>query len=114
MSFSVIYLLRQLGYRVYRFFYDWYIGGFLAISSKVVEILESLDRTLAFRITLRNLFKPLYGDQSFLGSILGFFFRSVRLIIAGVIYFCIISLGVLIYAGWGTVPVYILMKGFLS
>jgi hypothetical protein len=113
MSFSLVYLAHRLGYRLWMFVYGWYVGGFRAIGGRVIGMLESMDRTWAFRITLRNLFKPLYQDQSFLGRILGFFFRSARLLISGFIYALVIIVGVAVYIGWASVPIYILAKGFL-
>ncbi len=112
MSFSLVYLGQRFVYRIWRFFHDWYAGGFRVIGGKVVSALETLDRTWAFRITLRNIFKPLYGDRSFLGSILGFFFRSGRLLAAGVIYLCVIAVGIAVYLGWAAIPLYIIDKGF--
>ena len=109
----MIYLVHRLFYRIWMFFYDWYVGGFRVIGGKVVGILESMDRTWAFRITLRNLFKPLYGDASFLGSILGFFFRFWRLLIAGIFYSIIIAVGMAVYLGWAAIPFYIVAKGFI-
>ena len=114
MSFSLVYLAQRFICRIWMFFYDWYVGGFRVIGGKVIGILESLDRTWAFRITLRNLFKPLYGDHSFLGSILGFFFRFWRLLIAGIFYAFIIAAGLAVYLGWGAIPVYVVSKGFLK
>lgn len=113
MSFSLVYLVHQLGYRIWRFFYDWYVGGFRLIGGKVVNVLESMDRSWAFLITLRNLFKPLYGDQSFLGSVLGFLFRCGRLLVAGAIYLFMIIAGLTIYIGWAVIPLYVIDKGFL-
>lgn len=113
MSFSLVYLVHRFFYRLWMFVYDWYAGGFRVIGGKVVGILESLDRTWAFRITLRNLFKPLYGDTSFLGSILGFFFRFWRLLFAGIFYSFIIAVGIAVYLSWATLPLYIVAKGFI-
>lgn len=96
------------------FVYDWYVGGFRVIGGTLVSVLESLDRTWAFRITLRNLFKPLYQDQSFLGVMLGFIFRLGRLLCAGCIYAALAILCAIIYVGWAVVPLYIIKRGFFN
>lgn len=94
------------------FVYGWYVGGFLAVGGKIISTLESLDRTWAFRINLRNLFKPLYQDQSLIGRMLGLLLRTARLIIAGVLYICIISIGAAAYVVWAGIPLYVIGKGF--
>ncbi len=114
MSFSLVYLFHRLGYRLWMFVYGWYVGGARAIGGKTIGILESLDQIWAFKITLRNLFKPLYQDQSFVGRILGFFFRSGRLLIAGFIYLIVIIIGTAIYIGWAGIPIYVIWKGFFE
>lgn len=114
MSFSLVYLAQRLVYRVERFVHGWYVGGFLAIGSKIISALESLDRTWAFRINLRNLFKPLYQDQSAIGRMLGFLLRLGRLIIAGVLYVFIIIVGAAVYLFWAGIPLYIIDKGFFN
>lgn len=114
MSFSLVYLTQRFIYRIYMFFHGWYVGGLRVIGGKLISVLESMDRTWALRITLRNIFKPLYGDQSFIGSVLGFFFRLGRVVIAGLIYSVITAVGLAIYAAWAAIPMYIIAKGFIG
>jgi hypothetical protein len=96
------------------FLYDWFVGGFRVVGGKTVNILESLDRTWAFSITFKNIFKPLYQDQSFLGRILGIFFRFWRLVIAGVLYAVIIIAAACIYVAWAAILPYVVYKGFIA
>ena len=91
--------------------HNWYAGGLLAVWHHTVNILESLDQYWAFRITLKNLFQPLYQDQTILGRILGFIFRSFRLLISGILYVIIILLSFTVYVCWAAIPVYILYRG---
>lgn len=114
MSFSLVYIAQRFCYRVWMFVYDWYVGGFRVIGGTLVRVLESLDRTWALRITLRNLFKPLYQDQSFLGRVLGIIFRTGRLILGGILYAILSILCLIIYVGWALVPAYIVYKGFFA
>ncbi len=114
MSFSLLYALHQLFYRLWMFFYDWYVGAFYHIGAGTITVLETLDRRWAFAVTLKNIFKPLYGDNSLIGGVLGFFFRALRLIIAGSLYGVIIIIALAVYGGWALVPVYIIKKGFFN
>lgn len=100
MSFSVIYLIQRLIHSIYTFLYRWYIGGFRLIGGKTVIFLEHLDRFWALKITALNLFEPLYQDQTFVGRILGFVFRSFSIVCATVIYLVIILIAILLYAGF--------------
>ncbi|MEK7657720.1 MAG: hypothetical protein AAB366_00825 [Patescibacteria group bacterium] len=105
-----VYLFNRLAFRTKEFFRHWYIKSFFIYSHFVVSLLEKIDRVFAFKITLRHLFKPLYGDYSVLGYILGFIFRLGRLIISGLIYLILIILAVFIYAVWLAIPFYIVYR----
>lgn len=114
MPFSLAYATERFLYRIFAFFHDWYVGGFRAIGGRVVIVLESMDRTWALGITLRNILKPLYGDQSFIGLILGFLFRLGRVFVAGSLYLVVVSIGLCVYLAWASIPLYIIFKGFIK
>ncbi|MDO8601644.1 MAG: hypothetical protein Q7R62_00720 [bacterium] len=108
----ITYLLGRTVYRIKLFFSDWYIGGFRFVSRRTIDLLESLDRTWALAITFKNIFQPLYQDHTFTGRILGFIFRSIRIVIGIGLYVLIIVAAVIIYAIIAITPLYILYWGF--
>lgn len=112
MSFSVVYLIQRFFYRIYKFFYDWYVGGFLAIGGAAVVVFEGLDQTVAFEITLRHLFEPLYQDRTILGYILGFIFRFFRVLVGGVLYASLFLLTLAIYLAWAVIPIYLIFLAY--
>ena len=107
-NIAVVYLIKQFFYRIWAFLEDWYIGGFLMVARRGVDVLEQLDRSVAFKITVKNLFKPLYQDETFVGRVLGFFFRSSRVIIGGFLYGAVIAVFVAAYLIWALIPIYII------
>ena len=111
MPLALIYLIRRFCYRLYRFFYDWYIGGFLFFYAHGLEILESQDRFWAIRITAKNLFEPLYKDETMVGRILGFIFRSGRIVLAFFIYMLIILIAAIGYLAFAALPLYVIYYG---
>jgi len=109
-----IYLINRFFYRIISFFRHWYIGGFSVIAHQTIGLMERLDRFFAFRVTARYFLKPLYQDYSFIGYVLGFIFRSGRLLIGGLLYIVISLLGLVIYIGWAAIPIYIVYYGFIQ
>jgi len=108
MGISLIYLLNQAGYRVLEFFRHWYVGGFLTASHLSLNVLERFDRIFAFKITLKNLFQPLYQDYSVIGYLWGFVFRSFRLIAGSIVYGALVLISVTLYLIWVAIPIYII------
>jgi hypothetical protein len=104
--------LNRVFFRISDLFHHWYIDGSRAILHRFVSTFETLDQTLAFRITLRYFWKPLYGDYSIVGHIFGFFFRSGRLLIGAVVYLALAAAMLALYAAWLALPFLILFLGY--
>jgi len=105
-----VYLFNRFIYRIKEFLRHWYIISFFIYVNFVVSVLENLDRFFAFKITLRFLFHPLYGDRSVIGYIFGFIFRFWRMIVGGLVYLIVILIAIALYIFWLVAPVYIVYR----
>lgn len=110
--YAGVYLIERFFFRIVEFLRRWYAASCIAIAHATIRRIASFDRTLALKITLLHFFTPLYGDESFIGRILGVIFRSVRIIIALVLYIVILILAVIAYLFWALIPVYFIAKIF--
>jgi hypothetical protein len=104
------YITTRSVYKLVEFFRDWYVGSFFLLSRLASHIFRVLDRNLALRINLHHFFEPLYQDRTVIGYILGFIFRSLRLLIGLVSYFVLFVAFVLIYVAWCLIPVYLVYE----
>jgi hypothetical protein len=112
MTSPLVYLANRFLYRIKEFFRHWYLNSFYIISHQTVNFLERLDRFLALRVTLRHWLKPLYQDYTFIGYFMGFFFRTFRILTAGVIYLIIIAAALALYIVWVGIPIYIVYRAW--
>lgn len=110
----IIYLLNRLIFRAKEFLRHWYIKSFFVYIHFIISQLEKIDRFLAFKITLRHLFQPLYQDHSIIGYILGFIFRTARLFIGATIYLVVFIIAAAIYIIWLGIPIFIIYKMIIS
>ncbi|MCL4405483.1 MAG: hypothetical protein M1361_00355 [Patescibacteria group bacterium] len=101
---GVLYVATRFLNRIVQFIRDWYVGGFNALVHRALLIFGRLDRFLALRVTLHHMFEPLYQDRSVLGRILGLIFRSVRVVVALLIYGVIALVFLAIYVAWAAIP----------
>jgi hypothetical protein len=113
MNFSVAYLMHRALYRVYRFFYDWFIRSFLFTWKAFRAYIRSFEDVLAVRIQLRNLFQPLYQDYTVLGYVLGFIFRVMRVFMGVILYPIFLGVAVALYLIWVAIPFYIFYLGIV-
>lgn len=112
MDFAFTYIISRFFYRIAEFLRHWYVVGTYRYSDFVMSGLRRMDRTLAWRITLKYLFKPLYGDYSALGYVMGFMFRLMRLLVGGVIYLVVFVVALFVYLLWLLLPAYLVVKIF--
>lgn len=110
----VIYFINHFFCLFTEFLRHWYFDSFKIYSHFIISLLEKFDRKLAFKITLKHLFQPLFQDQTLIGYTLGFFFRIGRLISGGFLYLLIIFLAVVIYLIWLAVLPFIIYKILFS
>ena len=112
MDFAFSYIISRFFYRIAEFLRHWYVVGTYTYTDFVMGVLRRMDRTLAWRITLKYLFKPLYGDYSALGYVIGFTFRVFRLFVGGAAYLAVFVAALFIYVLWLSFPVYLAVKLF--
>lgn len=109
MHRAFVYLLRRFVFRIKVFLEHWYVKSARLYFNFIVNQLERIDRFFAWRITLRNLFQPLYGDYSVIGYVLGFVIRVIRLGFGGVAYLVIFVFVIGAYLVWLLIPPFLVI-----
>lgn len=112
MDFAPAYILKRLLFRVKDFFHHYYVDGTRFLFYEFINFLERIDRSVAFRITFKNFFVPLYRDYSIIGRILGILFRSIRLLGGGVIYIFLGIIFLLLILFWFLLPIILVALAF--
>jgi len=111
---SVIYILNRHLFRIYYFLYHWYVRGFRKASNWAINYLEKLDYKFALRINLKNIFQPLFQDYSIVGHVLGLVSRSIRIVIASIIYAVFIIFCLALFLVWAVIPVFAVYKAIIN
>lgn len=98
------YLAQKFSWRIVDFLRHWYVRSAKLYSNYVLDKLHDFDKVLAWKITLKNLFTPLYKDYTLLGYVLGFFLRTARLIVASAFYAVAFAVALALYVAWLLIP----------
>lgn len=104
MNTAPSYLFKRFFYRIKEFLRHWYVKSARLYWHFVISKLEKLDYTLAWKITIKNLFNPLYKDYSIIGYVLGFVFRLFRLLFSSAIYAAIFIFAASLFIIWALIP----------
>lgn len=108
MDFALVYLVQRFFYRIFDFFHHWYVDGSREFGHRLISTLAAADQTIAFKITLRHFFEPLYKDYSVVGRVLGVVFRTGRIILGGAFYIFLLTCFAVAYILWIGVPLIII------
>lgn len=112
MDNALTYLFQKFACNIIEFLRHWYVRSARLYWYFIINKLERIDYRLAWKITLKNLFKPLYKDYSFLGRVLGFIFRLGRLFLGAIIYSIIFAIAICFYLFWLLIPIALIYQIF--
>ena len=103
-TFALSYLVQLALSRIAGFFAHWYGDGTRYLLARYRQTSSGLEGVVASRTMLHLLFRPLYGDYSVVGRILGPIFRTGRLLMGGVAHLVVLVLFVAAWLAWIAVP----------
>lgn len=112
MNFALGYLLYRFLFRLTDFFHHWYVDGSKIFFGRLINVLEAADRFFAVGVNLRHFFQPLFSDYSIIGRFLGVIFRAIRIVLGLLVYGFIISIFLVAYSAWASVPVLVMYQIF--
>lgn len=104
------YLIFQIARRIAVFFRRWYIDFSRAYWARVIERATFFDKAFAIKIMWKTLLQPLWGDYTPIGRIMGFFFRTARILAAVPFFFLYFGAAFLVWAAWLMVPAYLMFR----
>ena len=110
MDIFLVYLFDRFIYRISHFIRHWYVDSFMSYGRFVIARLEDMDRNIALKVTWRNLFQPMYQERNITGYVLGFIFRSIRLVFGSALYLLVIAIFGGFFLVWACIPLYIVLK----
>ena len=111
MPFAVFtYIFSTILQSIGRFFAHWYTKGSALFWHTVLDFFGELERMVSLRITAFNWYKPLYGDYTQLGMVLGIPIRVARVFLSAILYAFLFSFFVFVYALYLALPVFLLSR----
>jgi hypothetical protein len=88
----------------------WYSRGLNQLLQKLKDFLINKEKSLAFFVWIKNIFRPMYSQYDWPGVIISFFVRFFQIIFRGIImlFWLFFSLAVLVF--WLFLPILVIYK----
>ncbi|MEK7580426.1 MAG: hypothetical protein AAB465_02355 [Patescibacteria group bacterium] len=78
----------------------WYTKGLKNAAFSLRDNVYKLARSLALRLLLANMFKPMFGQYSFSGRIISFFMRVLQLVVYLILFIIGAAILLVLFFAW--------------
>ena len=83
----------------------WYSVGFVRAAKSVFRFWKAQEESLGFRVWLKNIFVPMYGQRDIASRIISFVMRLVQIIFRGIVLLLWLVLVILALIFWLAFPI---------
>ncbi len=102
------FVLKDIVWSVLYFPIWWYTAGALNVLKQIGKEFRGFARAYNLRILLKFMFTPMYGQNDIVGRLISFYVRVAHFLILSVYAMLYISVLVLLFVAWITLPIVIL------
>lgn len=90
----------------------WYSKGLIGFLKSNIEFLLAKQKLLGLFIWVKNIFKPMYGQEDWQGKLISFFMRLIQIIVRSVVmlFYLVLSFCAILF--WIFLPIIILYQIF--
>lgn len=108
-----IKILGETAWDILFFPFWWYSYGLVRQFKGIITFLDHRQKSLALFIWVKNIHKPMYGQEDWQGRFISFLMRLIQVIIRGLIMFFWVIVGIALFLIWIFLPFFILFEIFI-
>ena len=82
----------------------WYSYGLMQLGEGLIKFLINRQKSLALFVWIKNIFKPMYGQQDWQGIMISIFIRFIQIVFRSLVLFFCGILAVLVLLFWLMLP----------
>lgn len=88
----------------------WYTQGLVLFSKTLIIFLKNKQKSLGILVWIKNIFKPMYGQQDLSGALISFLIRIVQIIFRGILMLFFVVFSIIIFCVWIVAPIFIIYQ----
>ncbi|MEK7097618.1 MAG: hypothetical protein AAB906_02115 [Patescibacteria group bacterium] len=114
MIFYSAKAVSELFFGIIRFPLWWYSGGLMKLIRRLKIFLNDKEKSLAFFVWVKNVFRPMYGQNDITGFLISFMVRMFQIIFRGIIlsFWVIIAISAVLL--WLILPFFVVYQIILQ
>lgn|SRR3989338_5270352 len=107
-------VISELFWDIIKFPLWWYSRGFVKLILKLKNLLRDKERSLSFFVWLKNIFRPMYGQNDVAGFLISFIVRSFQVVFRGAILLFWSMIAISIALIWLVLPLFVIYQLILQ
>lgn len=88
----------------------WYTQGLVLFSESLIDFLKNKQKSLGLLVWVKNIFKPMYGQQDWQGALISFFMRVIQIIFRGILMLFFAVISIIAFCAWIVLPVFVIYQ----
>ena len=102
--FAFLTAVGEVAFVIIYFPFWWYSIGFIRFLRYLGRFLKGREEELALFVWIKNIFRPMYGQEDLTGRLISFFMRLIQIIFRSIALMLFIILIVLLALAWLALP----------
>ena len=107
---SFKFVLRDVIFDIIYWPIWWYSSGTIKAWQRMKNIVSAGNVSLGLSIWIKNIFKPMFGQQDWQGRLISFFLRLVQIIFRLIVFLGWIVFAVFSFLFWLAMPIFLIFE----
>jgi hypothetical protein len=88
----------------------WYTTGTIESIYRLSDSIAAGNQRLGLTIWIKNIFVPMFGDETWQGRLVSILMRVAQIIVRGFLFVLWLIYSVIIFIGWFILPIFIIYQ----
>ncbi|OGF25547.1 hypothetical protein A2331_01635 [Candidatus Falkowbacteria bacterium RIFOXYB2_FULL_34_18] len=108
-----IKILGETAWDILFFPFWWYSYGLVERAKSIIAFLDHRQKSLALLVWIKNIHKPMYGQEDWRGRVISFLMRLTQVIIRSIMMLFWVIVGITLFFIWLVLPLFVVFQIFV-
>jgi len=109
-AFYGVKILSELIRDIIYFPLWWYTQGLILFFESLIHFLKEKQKGLGILVWSKNIFRPMYGQQDWQGTLISFFMRLIQIIFRCIVMIFFIIISIIFFSVWVVAPIFVIYQ----
>lgn len=107
-------IFAEIGRDILFFPIWWYTRGLFNVVNSQINFIKNRQKALALLVWVKNIFKPMYGQNDWQGILISIFIRLIQIIFRSLMLFFWVLIAIFAVLVWIALPIFVIYEIFFQ